>query len=85
MLLDEPAAALGVEQAQRVVDLILALREAKVAILLITHNMDRVTQVCDNAVILRQGRKAAEVEVSQVTKDDLVAFITGAKTGEPSA
>ncbi len=67
------------------VDLILALREAKVAILLITHNMDRVTQVCDNAVILRQGRKAAEVEVSQVTKDDLVAFITGAKTGEPSA
>lgn len=85
VLLDEPAAALGVEQAQRVVDLILALREAKVAILLITHNMDRVTQVCDNAVILRQGRKAAEVEVSQVTKDDLVAFITGAKTGEPSA
>ena len=85
VLLDEPAAALGVEQAQRVVDLILSLRDADVAILLITHNMDRVTAVCDNAVILRQGRKAAEVDVGQVTKDDLVAFITGAKTGEPSA
>ena len=85
VLLDEPAAALGVEQAQRVVDLILSLRDADVAVLLITHNMDRVTAVCDNAVILRQGRKAAEVDVGQVTKDDLVAFITGAKTGEPSA
>ncbi len=85
VLLDEPAAALGVEQAQRVVDLILALRAADVAVLLITHNMDRVTAVCDNAVILRQGRKAAEVEVSGVTKDDLVAFITGAKTTDPAA
>ena len=43
VLLDEPAAALGVEQAQRVVDLILSLRDADVAVLLITHNMDRVT------------------------------------------
>ena len=81
VLLDEPAAALGVEQAQRVVDLILALRSAGVAVLLITHNMDRVAAVCDNAVILRQGRKAAEVEVGEVTQDDLVAFITGAKAG----
>ena len=45
VLLDEPAAALGVEQAQRVLDLIVALRDADVAVLLITHNMDRVTQV----------------------------------------
>ncbi len=79
VLLDEPAAALGVEQAQRVVDLILSLRAADVAVLLITHNMDRVTAVCDDAVILRQGRKVAEVEVGGVTTDDLVGFITGAK------
>ncbi len=80
VLLDEPAAALGVEQARRVMDLILALRDQNVAVLLITHNMDRVEAVCDNAVVLRQGRKTAEVEVDEVTKDDLVAFITGAKT-----
>lgn len=83
VLLDEPAAALGVEQAQRVVDLIISLRDQGVAVLLITHNMDRVTAVCDDAVILRQGRKAAEVEISRVTKDDLVGFITGAKEGSP--
>ncbi len=81
VLLDEPAAALGVEQAARVLDLIRNLRDAGVAVLLITHNMERVTDVCDRAVVLHQGRKAAEVDVSEVTKDDLVAYITGARTG----
>ncbi|MDE0665875.1 MAG: ATP-binding cassette domain-containing protein [Acidimicrobiaceae bacterium] len=82
VLLDEPAAALGVEQAARVLDLIRSLRDSGVAVLLITHNMDRVTEVCDRAVVLRQGRKIADVDVGSVTKDDLVAYITGARTGD---
>ncbi len=82
VLLDEPAAALGVEQAERVLDLIRTLRSSGVAVLLITHNMDRVTEVCDDAVVLRRGRKTAEIKVEEVTKGDLVGFITGAKTVE---
>ena len=80
VLLDEPAAALGVEQAARVLELIRGLRDSGVAVLLITHNMDRVTAVCDRAIVLRQGRKTADVDVGEVTKDDLVAYITGART-----
>ncbi|WP_419554003.1 ATP-binding cassette domain-containing protein [Candidatus Poriferisodalis sp.] len=83
VLLDEPAAALGVEQAARVLDLIRGLRSAGVAVLLITHNMDRVMAVCDRVVVLRQGRTAAEVDVSAVTKDDLVAYITGSRHDGP--
>ena len=82
VLLDEPAAALGVEQTARVMDLIRSLRDSGVAVLLITHNMDRVIEVCDRAVVLRQGRKTAEVDVADVTKGDLVAFITGAQSTE---
>lgn len=85
VLLDEPAAALGVEQAARVLELIRGLRSAGVAVLLITHNMDRVMAVCDRAVVLRQGRIAAEADVSEVTKDDLVAYITGARHNEPGS
>ncbi len=80
VLLDEPAAALGVEQTQRVLDLIVNLRDQGVAVLLITHNMDRVLAVCDQAVVLYQGRKCAEVDVADVTKDDLVSYITGARS-----
>ena len=80
VLLDEPAAALGVEQTERVLDLIRNLRQSGVAVLLITHDLERVTEVCDDVVVLRQGRKTAEAPVEQVSKDDLVAFITGASS-----
>lgn len=79
VLLDEPAAALGVEQTQRVLDLIINLRDQGVAVLLITHNMDRVLAVCDQAVVLYQDRKCAEVNLADVSKDDLVSYITGAR------
>lgn len=80
VLLDEPAAALGVQQTARVLDLIRGLRDEGVAVLLITHTMERVTAVCDEAIVLRQGRKVVEVKVKDVTKDDLVGFITGTRT-----
>ncbi len=79
VMLDEPAAALGVEQTAKVNDLIRTLRDQGVAVLLITHNMHAVTEVCDRAIVLRQGRKSAEVDVADVTTDALVAYITGAK------
>ena len=80
VLLDEPAAALGVEQTERVLELIRNLRENGVAVLLITHDLERVTEVCDDVVVLRQGRKTAETPMGRVSKDDLVAFITGASS-----
>ena len=82
VLLDEPAAALGVIQTARVLDLIRNLRASGVAVLLITHNMDRVFQVCDDVVVLRQGKRTAYADVADVSKDDLVAFITGARSTE---
>ena len=80
VLLDEPAAALGVEQTERVLDLIRSLRHNGVAVLLITHDLERVTEVCDDVAVLRQGRKTAEAPMGSVSKDDLVAFITGASS-----
>ena len=80
VLLDEPTAALGVEQTQRVLELITNLREQGLAVLLITHNMEQVLSVCDQAVVLYRGKKCAEVKVSDVTIDDLVAYITGARS-----
>jgi ABC-type sugar transport system ATPase subunit len=78
VLLDEPAAALGVEQSRHVNELICRLRDAGVALILISHNMQSVLEVCDRAVVLRHGRKVADVAVRDVSASDLVALITGA-------
>lgn len=84
VFMDEPAAALGVEQAQHVLDLVTTLSNRDVAVLFVSHNMRHVLEVCTRAMVLLQGRKVAEVSVADVGERDLVDLITGAKTGEDS-
>lgn len=78
VLMDEPAAALGVEQARHVLDLIHTLSSQGVAVLLISHNMQHVIDVSDRAIVLRHGSKAADITTTDVTTRDLVDLITGA-------
>ncbi len=78
VIMDEPTAALGVEQSAQVNELIKVISSQGVAVLLISHNMQHVKETCDRAVVLYQGRSVADVCVSEVTKEDLVALITGA-------
>ncbi len=78
VLMDEPTAALGVEQSRQVNDLIKRLRDQGVAVLLISHNMQHVVETCDRAVVLRHGGKVGDVRIADVTARDLVGLITGA-------
>lgn len=80
VVMDEPSAALGVEQSKLVLDLIRRLRESGVAVLLISHNMQHVIDVCDRAVVLRHGEKVGDVAIGDVTARDLVDLITGARS-----
>jgi simple sugar transport system ATP-binding protein len=78
VILDEPSAALGVEQSRLVLDLIRRLREEGVAVLLITHNMHEVMEVCDRAVIMRHGTTIAELNVADVSMLQVITLVTGA-------
>ena len=79
VLMDEPSAALGVEQTRLVLGLIRTLRERGVVVVFITHNMQQVLEVCTRAVVMRHGAVAADVDVADVTTRDLVEFITGSR------
>jgi simple sugar transport system ATP-binding protein len=82
VLMDEPAAALGVEQAQHVLQLVDRLRGQGVGVVFISHNMQQVVDVCDRAIVLMHGRKVGDVAIADVTTRDLVDLITGAATGD---
>ena len=84
VFLDEPTAALGVRQTRHVLDLILRLREQGIAIVLITHNMQQVMQICDRVVVLRLGRKVADVPVAALDAETLIAYVTGLRGSEPA-
>jgi ABC-type sugar transport system ATPase subunit len=81
LLLDEPTSALGVEQQQQVLDLIRRVREEGIAVILISHQMPDVLAVCDRVVVLRLGQIAATLTGDKLTSENLVGYITGAKTG----
>jgi D-xylose transport system ATP-binding protein len=82
VLLDEPAAALGVEQTALVLDLIRRLRQEGMAVLLISHNMHDVLEVCNRVVVLRHGTKVAQLDdLTDVTTRQLVDLITGVTLG----
>ncbi|MFH5823496.1 ATP-binding cassette domain-containing protein [Georgenia sp. AZ-5] len=83
VLLDEPAAALGVEQSAHVLELIDTLRSQGVAVILISHNMQHVVQVCDRAVVLRHGRKVADLPVDSTSERLLVDHIVGGADRAP--
>ncbi|MBM3721323.1 MAG: sugar ABC transporter ATP-binding protein [Actinobacteria bacterium] len=79
LLLDEPTAALGVRESKSVLEIIEKFRnQGDKSILIISHNMDHVWQVCDRILVLRRGHLVADLRKSDTTKSDVVAYITGA-------
>jgi len=84
VIMDEPTAALGVRETGRVLDLIRQLREQGAAVLLVSHNMDNVFDVADRAVILRLGRKVADLDIQQTSKAEVVGLVVGGDTARPA-
>ncbi|MFO1070228.1 MAG: ATP-binding cassette domain-containing protein [Geminicoccaceae bacterium] len=77
VLLDEPFAALGVEQTRRGLELIERIRAQGVGIIVITHNVLHALQVADRMVVMRQGRVVGVRSRAEATHDDIVELITG--------
>ncbi len=82
VLLDEPTAALGVEQTAMVGQQIRDLRAQGKAVLLISHDLEQVFQVADRIVVLRRGRRAAWLDAAATDREHVVGLITGAIAGE---
>ena len=77
VMLDEPTAALGVPQTKQVLGLIKRLRERGLGVVVISHNLADVFEVCDRIFVLRLGRPAGDFAATEVTEEHVVAAITG--------
>ncbi|WP_309030960.1 ATP-binding cassette domain-containing protein, partial [Streptomyces alfalfae] len=78
VILDEPTAALGVEQTAQVLDLVERLRERGHGVILISHNMADVKAVADKVAVLRLGRNNGTFSVADTSNEEIIAAITGA-------
>lgn len=80
-IMDEPTAALGVQETAQVENIIRTLKEQGEPLILISHNMRQVFDLMDRIVVFRRGRICANLRIEDTDPQDVVAYITGAKTG----
>ena len=83
-IMDEPTAALGVQETAQVENIVRTLKEAGEPLILVSHNMRQVFELVDRVVVFRRGRICANLDIKneKVSGEDVVAYITGAKTQE---
>ncbi|WP_405162505.1 ATP-binding cassette domain-containing protein [Nocardia sp. NBC_01499] len=85
VFMDEPTAALGVVQRERVLDVIRRVAGEGIAVVLISHNMPEVLAVADRIEVLRLGRRVARFTAAEATLEQLVGAMTGALSQEGAA
>ena len=78
VLMDEPTAAISVRQVAEVLNLIRRLRDSGMAVVLISHRMPDVFDVCDRVVVMRRGRKVADKRIASTSPEEVTGLITGA-------
>ena len=80
VLMDEPTAAISVRQVAEVLNLIRRLRDSGITVVLISHRMPDVFEVCDRVIVMRRGRKVADKRIALSSPEEVTGLITGAIT-----
>lgn len=81
IIMDEPTAALGVQETLQVENIIRTLKANGEPLILISHNMRQVFDLVDRIIVFRRGRIVANLRKEETNGEDVVSYITGAKTG----
>jgi simple sugar transport system ATP-binding protein len=77
LLLDEPTAALAVAESDKIAGLVAGVKDQGVGVILVSHNLPQVHELCDRVVVLLRGRVVTELHRGEYNVDDMVRWITG--------
>jgi D-xylose transport system ATP-binding protein len=78
VVMDEPTAALGVQETERVEALIRRLRDEGRSLLIVSHNFEQVMRLSDHVWVMRAGRCVGGRRTAQTTSEEIVGMVTGA-------
>ena len=79
LIMDEPTAALGPEETQKVGALISELSRQGIGIILISHDINDVFDLAHRLAVMKNGRLVGTVQTSDISKDELLAMIIAGK------
>jgi ABC-type sugar transport system ATPase subunit len=84
LIMDEPTAALGVQEGGKVLQLIETLKSRDLSIVVVSHNLEHVFTIADRIVVLRAGRVAGSRDKATSSHSDIVGLIMGAGQEVPA-
>ncbi len=82
VVMDEPTAALTVDETERLFGFIRDLRARGVGIIYITHRLDEVFKIADRVTVLRDGQYVGTHPVRELTMDELIRLMVGRRLVE---
>lgn len=77
LIMDEPTSALSETEVETLFELIGELKRSGVAVIFISHRLEEVLRICDRVTVLRDGKNAGDVMVTDVTREDLIRMMVG--------
>lgn len=80
LIMDEPTAALGVEETANIYTLIRKLRADGIPIIIISHNMEEIYGLADRFAVLKNGKLVGIRDKKNTVIDDIIKMIISGKS-----
>lgn len=77
LIMDEPTTSLTWEESEKLFAIIDTLRKQGITVIYISHRMNEIFQICDRAIVMRDGKYIGEINIADSTPDDLVQMMSG--------
>jgi ribose transport system ATP-binding protein len=77
LILDEPTAPLGQEEAEELFSVMRQLKSEGVTIIFISHKLEEIKEVGDRITVLRDGKKIITTDVEALSIDEIITYMVG--------
>jgi ABC-type sugar transport system ATPase subunit len=83
-IMDEPTAALGEHEVEKLFDFIRKLKKRDISVIYISHRMDEIFGIADRVTVLKDGKYMGTKTVSAINRSELINLMSGKKVEELS-
>lgn len=79
LILDEPTAALNELESQKLLELLKSLKDNGMTMIMISHKLNEIVDVCDGCTVIRDGKKIVDYDTTKkkIEQQDIVKHMVG--------
>lgn len=77
LIMDEPTTSLTHDESEQLFEIIDTLKKQGITIIYISHRLDEIFQICDRAIVMRDGKLVGAADIHTSTPDDVIMMMSG--------